>query len=1747
MQTATNPKTGERLALVGGEWVPITQTATNPETKEQLGLVGNQWVPLGNSKEAPGILDTVQSYTTDIPVRTAKGLLGGIKVGTDTLGADNPVSKLLLGAQEGINEYLVSDTAKQRAEARSKSLEGKGFLGTIKEIPRILKDDPVLLAETVGTAIPSIAAAVLTRGKSALTQATAQIGTGAVMGAGAVKGSIYDATKSELLKAGVDEKAAEAAADEAQSYTGKNLDMIALGGALGAIASRTGMEPAAARIIAGRIIGRSISQNAGRETIETALTKAAEKAAGKGVLRTAGTEALTEGLQGGQEQLAANLARQREGAGVDVMEGVGSAAALEGTLGGILGGGFGIAAKRADARRKLAEEDETQTTTSTESTTLPGFRRKEVEQRLRTVAGEDDFAGQKWASAVSRKLNRDIADGTPEKLADSAAYIKGFQDQIDSGQVPEAEIEPLQRTLAEARTILNEFQGVATTATPKTTTETPSGPEQTILGETGEPKVRGRKRGVPPVGGETTAAGPAAATTELGGEGLGVPSGAAEQLGGREANVPGTLGQTIEAEKAPARTAIPENYPLAGPLKGMDPALFDVYHAGALAGVDAVDTTPTVPAGLSKAEEKAYRKGFTGGLNITSSKVDALKKFPVTTPAPEVETGVAAPAPVPDITDFRPKYHPAFNQGVAEASGGREFTDPAQINKKPEAWQAAYKAGRQSVEAQRVTEAITPAPVKVAPKTEAAAQADAERAISGYAYQQNRPGIEADFQEAQRAVEQPLKETTPATPPAAPAASTTPPASPAPPAAPAASTTPPAPPAPPVASTTPPIPPAPPAPPTPTAPAPAPAAPAVEMTVPKLNTIKGLVNLFTRNFNNRFATATEITNFLKKFMGVDVLPENMNLDRAFELFQTKKNAVQRILERKFFNPIIDSLKRDRIDIGDFATYLLARAAPARNRVVREVNAAFPEGGSGMDDAEAASIIADFKARGLLLKLERAANMHDALVDFMGEERVRSGILSREAWGDMRKAQPFYTPFKGFAADGDMLTSDLQEDPHADERRQNLLREKRGLGVREFFQAKGRDSLPFHPLFNLFYDAEALARRTAMNDVYNTFLRMVEANPKGMKGFIKGIYTDIQPKKTTIVDKDNPAGRTINVDIKKELLRDRSRYHVVKDKGVTKYIEFSDSEAGKATQRLFNNLQPEQIGEALKIITGINNTLKAMLTYRNPIYLSIVAPLRDTLDAVATAMLNRNIKGSPAYKKKLVRKVVAYSVQPASWRTVTRYLLDRKPVPGQENLTAMLEQMLKDGGAPMGIAFRTAQDRASAIVKDFKWIRREQEGDPLAIAREGAAKLGRAFDHWAEINDLVPRFATYRAAIEEGLTGPEAASLALDSSLNLTRRGEMSMLMDNLFPFFSASVEGSRKVKRIVTNPKTMTQVIGGMMVVGMMESLVNASLGGDEDDDGVPDYLDVNPGTRMTRLVLYYGNGGDDYINVPIGQMLGYFKYVGSKIADTWLGVQSGEEAGAAILSASGDVAGGLFGLLSPARVMGGDLERTLVSLTPLWGRPIADLAVNQNYFGAPIYQAERDDTGPAAELGRATTGEMWKSIARGINEMTGGSPATGGYVNFQPEVYRYILQTYLGGWSRLGKQALDFAEEPSAGKVPIVRGFLGDGFDYVAQNKYQTNTSALEKIVARVDKLSDAQLQQEVKRHPTALDPRVISAYEDTERALQRLYKQRREDLRTEGLNADEKKALLEYYQIEMNKWFSAFNYVYNAVEDRK
>jgi hypothetical protein len=109
LETATNPETGERVALVNGQWRPITQSATNKEGVKAY-LVDDNWVsdiPLPatpeatpTSSEVPGPRVQPPPFAKDYPglysaAQTTRQFLG------PTLEAGGAIGGAILGAPAG--------------------------------------------------------------------------------------------------------------------------------------------------------------------------------------------------------------------------------------------------------------------------------------------------------------------------------------------------------------------------------------------------------------------------------------------------------------------------------------------------------------------------------------------------------------------------------------------------------------------------------------------------------------------------------------------------------------------------------------------------------------------------------------------------------------------------------------------------------------------------------------------------------------------------------------------------------------------------------------------------------------------------------------------------------------------------------------------------------------------------------------------------------------------------------------------------------------------------------------------------------------------------------------------------------------------------------------------------------------------------------------------------------------------------------------------------------------------------------------------------------------------------------------------------------------------------------------------------------------------------------------------------------------------------------------------------------------
>lgn len=253
-----------------------------------------------------------------------QGVVGVGKSLTDVFGADNAASEALGKSQA----YLgAQKTAGRQAEiaarqAKIKEAEGKGFMAEIgAELGGIAEAPLESTAQALGSVVPFLATSVVGAAAKFLPATVRIINTivGAAQGAGAVKGSIYDAVKDKLVETGVSEPKAKEQAALAQEYNSKNALNIAGGSALGAAGARFGVEPA-------------LIKGAGEKASAKFIPRVAKAAA---------EEAPLEGAQGGQEKAAQNIALQNEGFNTPTFQGVAGRTAGDAALGALAAGAVG--------------------------------------------------------------------------------------------------------------------------------------------------------------------------------------------------------------------------------------------------------------------------------------------------------------------------------------------------------------------------------------------------------------------------------------------------------------------------------------------------------------------------------------------------------------------------------------------------------------------------------------------------------------------------------------------------------------------------------------------------------------------------------------------------------------------------------------------------------------------------------------------------------------------------------------------------------------------------------------------------------------------------------------------------------------------------------------------------------------------------------------------------------------------------------------------------------------------------------------------------------------------------------------------------------------------------------------------------------------------------------------------------------------------------------------------------------------
>jgi hypothetical protein len=381
--------------------------------------------------------------------------------------------------------------------------------------------------------------------------------------------------------------------------------------------------------------------------------------------------------------------------------------------------------------------------------------------------------------------------------------------------------------------------------------------------------------------------------------------------------------------------------------------------------------------------------------------------------------------------------------------------------------------------------------------------------------------------------------------------------------------------------------------------------------------------------------------------------------------------------------------------------------------------------------------------------------------------------------------------------------------------------------------------------------------------------------------------------------------------------------------------------------------------------------------------------------------------------------------PQSWRAISDFLFN-KDTPGAR----LYRQMRLDGGTTGGLGLST---RAN-VELNIESIRKLSKSKP----RAAAVKMVQLVDNWNVLFEDSTRLSVYRTALQRGLSRKQAGFLAKEASINFNKKGTAGPIINGLYMFSNASIQGTTKMLRALKNPKVATAVIG---------TLSTAIYAANEWNDNIdPNWRDkVTKFDRASNFVIMLpsDDGDANYITIPMSWGLKPIKVGLEYIHDLSKGHGN-----------LGDAVVGLStAVLESYNPLAGD-EDIVKTLTPTLLKVPIEISSNRAWYGNRI-KPDYDPNIPASaqyfpSLADTTTGRIAISITEGISE------ATKNAIEISPADAVYAFNQYIGGAGRSVTKLVNTVESigrnesPAMREIPVLSRFLKDRpEDRVLSNLY--------------------------------------------------------------------------------------------------
>ncbi|HFP3357665.1 TPA: LPD5 domain-containing protein, partial [Escherichia coli] len=659
-----------------------------------------------------------------------------------------------------------------------------------------------------------------------------------------------------------------------------------------------------------------------------------------------------------------------------------------------------------------------------------------------------------------------------------------------------------------------------------------------------------------------------------------------------------------------------------------------------------------------------------------------------------------------------------------------------------------------------------------------------------------------------------------------------------------------------------------------------------------------IISRFVRQMQDKFRVLKAVQENIRKTGGK--IDDSNNAYMAEELFHGKAENDLNVMKERYVQLLAKLLADYKIAQADLDEYLYARHAPERNAHIAKINPKMPDGGSGMTNAEAAEIMQRVRNSGKQAQYDRLAGIVDDMLARRRELIREAGLEESGVVDAWQNAYRYYVPLKGQDVDGMV----------------SLPRTGKGftIGGRESRQAMGRASRAQSPSTQAIQDLSESLIRHRKNEVGNAFLKLVQDNPD--KDYWQ-VFTDDRPDTMRAiaerVDPETGETRREVVERPVPMAMMADRYFTTKKNGKTYYIKLHDPRL----MRAMKSMGPETSNAFVRTLGKVNRFLATVNTSYNPEFL-VSNFIRD----VQTAVMNLKAEqGRSDGKLKGLDNLSALAVAKDSRSAMSAVYasLRGKTLTGKgAQWQKVWKEFVEDGGKTGWFNMGDLEGQ-------------QKEMDRLVSLAKGGWK-GQSIGAWNSFLNLVEdangavenalRLSAYKHARDAGLSRQQAASLAKNMTVNFNRRGEQGALMNSLYMFANASIQGTANLVRTLghlngegpllerlrwKNLNVPQKIALAAVGAGYLLGSLNRSVAG-EDDDGVNWYDKVPSHVKERNLVIMksvFGGKAGEYWSIPLPYGYNVFFLLGH----TAEGVAAGDLTAS---RAAGNVVGGVLGAFSP-------------------------------------------------------------------------------------------------------------------------------------------------------------------------------------------------------------------------------------------